>query len=121
MKDMEDLIMKVLKGTEILFTIPDDIMDDMNDTTIGYSWLNNAKFTEEDNPLLKHYLRDLDSPIGYECPDGHFHFHVDCIIPIMETLAQINKLHCFLSNQVNSQAICGTSLADLHLENAHQC
>jgi hypothetical protein len=52
MKDMEDLIMKILKGTEIPFTIPNDVVDNMNDSTIGYSWLNNAKFTEEDNPAL---------------------------------------------------------------------
>jgi hypothetical protein len=120
MQDMEDLIMKVLKGKEIPFTIPDDIMDDMTDTTMGYSWLNNAKFTEDDNPLLKCYLNDPDSPIGYQSADGHFHFHVDHIMPIMETMAQINKLHCFLSNQVNSQAIRGTSLADLRLQNAHR-
>jgi hypothetical protein len=120
MKDMEDLIMKVLKGTEIPFTIPDDVVDNMNDSTIGYSWLNNAKFTEEDNPLMKRYLSDPDSPIGYQAPDGHFHFHVDRIMPIMEDMAQINKLHCFLSNQVNSQAIRGTSLADLRLKNAHR-
>ena len=120
MQDMEALIMKVLKGTEIPFTIPDDVVDDMSNTTMGYSWLNNAKFTEEDNPLMKRYLSDPDSPIGYQGPDGHFHFHVDRIMPIMQDMAQINKLHCYLSNQVNSQAIRGTSLADLRLKNAHR-
>jgi hypothetical protein len=120
MQDMEELIMKVLKGTEIPFTIPDDVVDNMSDTTMGYSWLNNAKFTEEDNPLMKRYLSDPDSPIGYQGPDSHFHFHVDRIMPIMEDMAQINKLHCYLSNQVNSQAIRGTSLADLRLKNAHR-
>jgi hypothetical protein len=115
--DVEERIMKVMKGTIIPFTILDDIEDTLTNTHRDYSWLHNGKFTEHPNPLLKKYLEDPDEKLAYIGPDGHFHFDGGQSREIMEDMSFINQGLCMLSDTVNSQALRGTTLADLRISN----
>ena len=67
--------MKVLKGTPILYSISEDIEDDMTITTQDYSWLHAGQYTQESNPLMQCYLENEKERLAYIGPDGRFHFH----------------------------------------------
>ena len=73
LKDIETRMMKLMQGTAILFTIPDGIRDDMTNLTCGESWLKNGPFSHTPDALLKRYLDDPESGLGYIGPDGKFH------------------------------------------------
>ena len=109
--------MKVLKGSPIPYSIPEDIEDDMTIIAQDYSWLHAGQYTQESNPLIQRYLEDGKERLAYVGPDGRFHFHGGRSREIMQDMSFINQGLCLLHDQANSQAIRGTSLADLRIAN----
>ena len=43
---------------QVLYNVPDKLIDNMSNSAVGYSWLDNARFTENDHALLKLLLDD---------------------------------------------------------------
>ena len=109
--------MKVLKGSPIPYTIPDDIEDDMTNTRREYSWLHDRCYTEEPDLLMQRYLEDPEERLAYVGPDDKLHINGHRGCEVMEDMKYINERLCFLYDQVNSQGIRGTSLADLRISN----
>jgi hypothetical protein len=108
---------KVFRGLEIKYHIPTDLVDDMNDTTAGMGWLDGGKFTEEDNPLMKHYLDGAHSDLAYLGPDGRFYFHIEPALDLMRDFTFINQRLCILNAQVNSESTRATSHIDTRIRN----
>ena len=116
-KDTEERMIKIMKGSPIPYKIPDDLEDNMSNTTRGYSWRKNGHFTEVSDPLLQRYLDDPDSGLAYIGPDGRFYFHSGKARQLLEELSIINRNLYLLHDTGNSQAVRSTSLGDLGLAN----
>src|SRR5262245_42250085 len=97
--------MKILKGSSIPYSIPEDIENDMTITSQDYSWLHAGQYTEEPNPLIQRYLEDREERLVYIGPDGHLHFHRGRAREIMQDMSFVNQGLCLLHDQANSQAI----------------
>jgi hypothetical protein len=119
-EDIEKRFSKVFRGLDRKYTIPKDLKDNMNDTTMGVSWLDAARFTETVNPLLKHYLDDPECHIAYIGPDGHFYFHPGPAMEFMEDCSYINSRLCMLNAQANSQNTRATAHIDTRIRNGHR-
>ena len=50
--------LEVILHQNIPITIPDTLADDMLNTTCGYSWLDNATYTEKQHSILEGYLNN---------------------------------------------------------------
>ena len=116
-KDTEERMIKIMRGSSIPYKIPEDLEDDMSNTTRGYAWHKNGHFTETSDPLLQRYLDDPESGLGYVGPDRQFYFHSGKARELLEELAIINRNLYLLHDTGNSQAVRSTSLGDLGLAN----
>jgi len=116
-KDTEERMIKIMKGSPIPYKIPDDLEDDMSNISRGYTWRKNGHFTEMSDPLLQRYLDDPQSGLAYIGQDRQFHFHSGKARELLEELSIINRNLYLLHDTSNSQAVRSTSLGNLGLAN----
>lgn len=108
----------MFRGQTIPLHIPEDLEDDMTNTTRGYSWLDNAKFTEKPYPLLELIMEDPDQTLCWKDREGNFHFHAKGANEFMQDASDINKDLSVLDHTAHGQPHRGTEFVDSKIRNS---
>ncbi|KAF8479911.1 hypothetical protein JB92DRAFT_2837710 [Gautieria morchelliformis] len=75
-RDAEHFLLKtLLRGHDLPLNIPDNFLDDLRNTSVGYGWVNNLPHPDslKKEPLLALFLREPRSPFILPTTDGRFH------------------------------------------------
>lgn len=115
--DTRDAMYSLSGGTPIPYLVPDDLADDMSNTIVGYSWLNNGQFTEVEHPLLKALMDDPSRELCTASRHGSLQWNIPEAMSILSNLADITDSMACLNGTLNSAARRGTELMDSRLEN----
>lgn len=115
---LKEKIHKVLRGRKIPLHIPEDLEDDMSNTTRGYSWLDNATFTEKPYPLLEIIMEDPDQTLCWKDREGNLHFNAKEANDFMQECSSINKDLSIFDNTTHSQPHRGTEFIDAKIRNS---
>ena len=109
---------EVLLHQDIPIHIPQNLADDMSNTSRDYSWLDNATFTEKSYPMLEGYLNDPSQRLCWRDQDGKLHFHAATASAVMKKTALINRGLSILNDVVNSLPARGTEFTDHKIRNS---
>ena len=110
---LDDITLK----ERIPYNIPKDMVDDMTDSSIGYSWLDNGPFTESENALLQKLMQDPASKLGYK-ENGKLKCNMVAAVGLMDKLAEVNRLLSVLLHIAPSQPARGTEHVDQKIRNS---
>lgn len=117
-KLITDLLGEVSFQVSIPYHIPTDLVDDMTDHSIGYSWLNNGHFTSNPHVLLKTLLDDPRCKLGYIDDDGNYQWNQVSAQAIMLKLNKVNSLFSVLLHIIPSQPSRATEHVDNKIRNS---
>jgi len=90
----------------------------MSNTTRGYSWLDNATFTEKTYPLLEIIMQDPDQKLCWKDREGNFHFHPRGATDFMMQSASLNEDLSVMDHTIHSQPHRGTEFVDTKIRNS---
>jgi hypothetical protein len=109
---------EVILHQSIPITIPETLADDMSNTTRGYSWLDNATFTEKQYPILEGYLNDPSQRLCWKGLDGKLHFHAAGGSNFMKKTAFVNRGISVLNDIANALPARSTEFVDHKIRNS---
>ena len=115
--ECRSLLNLLCRGKDFSLDLPDNFIDDMTDTTYGYSWVNLVN-TVESEALMRHLMSntDGDSP----CKLGHNQnliWDAAWQLAWMRTAGQLNQLMANLHHTVPGQPSRISELCDFRLRN----
>ena len=116
-EDVEKLMDDIALGTKIPYAIPDNLKDDMSDSSIGYSWLDNAHFMEEEDALLKLLINDPNFKLAELDRSQNFCWNHVRAHSLMMKLTQINRLLNVLLHIIPDQPARGTEHVEIKIRN----
>lgn len=116
MKDVSSQMDEIENGKPIAYSIPEDLIDDMSNTSDGYTWLNGARFTDED-ALLKTLLEDEELGLLQLDSAGKPTWNTIKARRILSKLSKINRMLSVLLHIVPGQPSRGTEHVDVKIRN----
>lgn len=110
---IKDIFDDVSMHHVIPYQIPPNLIDDMTNSTAGYSWLDNGHFTNGNNALLKVLLDEPKCRLGCINSAGEFQWNMVAAHTIMTKLRDANAYLSVLLHIIPSQP----SRAPEHVDN----
>ncbi|KDQ49444.1 hypothetical protein JAAARDRAFT_143448 [Jaapia argillacea MUCL 33604] len=113
-----NLMLALSDNHRIPFAIPANLVDKMSNSDAGYSWLNNAKFTTVEHPLIRHLLQKGDADrLFWTDGHGNNHWIIPTCLRILDQAAEINKLLSVLNHIIPGQPPRGTEFISARIRN----
>lgn len=103
-------------GLEFDINIPNDLVDDMSNTTYGYSWINMATFIPP-HILMHHLMSNPTTSPCYITQDGHLAWNTGHQQAWMVKASKLNLLFACLHHTVDGQPCRISELLDFRISN----
>jgi hypothetical protein len=117
-RDTSSMMDTLTGGKRFVTALPENMRDDLPNTTRGYSWLSHGPFTEVPHAYLSHLMQNSDWEFAFLNDTGGLSWNVPALCEIMDKFSQVNAMLMFLNHLFGDNR--GTQLADQQIRNAFQ-
>jgi hypothetical protein len=118
LEDTQDLLDRLTGGKHFVAKLPENIRDDLPNTTRGYSWLEHGPFTDVPHAYLSYLIQSSEWELAYLNDSGSISWNVIALHEVMDLFAQLNA-NIMLLNYIFTDNRA-TQLADQQIRNALQ-
>jgi hypothetical protein len=117
-KDTWALMDTLTGGKRFATALPENMRDDLPNTTRGYSWLDHGPFTQVPHAYLSYLMQNSSWEFAFVNDTGGLSWNVAALFEIMDKFAQVNARLMVLNYLFSDNR--GTQLADEQIRNAFQ-
>ena len=118
LEDTQVLLRRLTGGKRFVTKLPENIRDDLPNTTRGYSWLDHGPFTNVPHAYLSYLIQSSEWELAYLNSSGSLSWNIIALHEVMDVCAQLNA-NIMLLNYIFTDNRA-TQLADQQIRNALQ-